>query len=399
MNECGSFFCFYFVFRSVCTTFAKFFDAVEMKRLVVIAFCCCLALGVSAQLNVQQMADSIVKYQLKSGGWPKNQDWLKGVDPKEARMWMKGIGSTIDNGATTKEMETLAQAVERLDRVVAENSRWLDKEVASETREKYCTAFVRGVEFLLKMQYKNGGFPQFYPLKKVEDYSSQITFNDNAMVNALKMLRDVAMDAERFRCMGVEKSMKKKCLEAYNRGLQCVLDCQIRVDESGKVLEYGTEAWRSGRRTVWCSQHDKETLAPVKARAYELPSYTGNGETCGILNLLMDVENPSEEVKEAVKRGVEWLEAHVMKDVVVERFTNEEGQKDIRLVERKGAEPLWARFYDLERGEPMFCDRDGVPRKKLSEVGYERRNGYSWVGDGPKRVIERFRKLKFENYK
>ena len=107
---------------------------------------CCLALGVSAQLNVQQMADSIVKYQMKSGGWPKNQDWLKGVDPKEARMWLKGIGSTIDNGATTKEMETLAQAVERLDRVVAEQRRWLDEEVASETRERYCTAFVRGLQ-------------------------------------------------------------------------------------------------------------------------------------------------------------------------------------------------------------------------------------------------------------
>ena len=363
----------------------------EVKRIAVIVLVCCGVLGLSAQPNVQQMADSIVKYQMKSGGWPKNQDWLKGMSPKDLKAWMKGVGATIDNGATTSEMETLAKAVAKLDQVVVGNHREMDKEVVAVTREQYTTAFKRGVEYLLKMQYKNGGFPQFFPAKKVDDYSMQITFNDNAMVNALKMLRDVAMDAERFRCMGVEKSMKKKCREAYERGLQCVLNCQIRVDAEGRVLEYGTEAWKAGKRTVWCSQHDRETLMPVKARAYELPSYSGYGETCGILNLLMDVENPSAEVLEAVKCGVEWLEAHALKDVVLEQFTNEEGKKDVHLLERQGAELLWARFYDLERAEPMFCDRDGVPHKKLSEVGYERRTGYSWVGKGPQKVIERYR--------
>ena len=73
-----------------------------MKRWFVIIIGCCVTLGASAQLDVQQTADSIVKYQMKSGGWPKNQDWIKGVDPKQAKEWeKKGIGSTIDNGATT----------------------------------------------------------------------------------------------------------------------------------------------------------------------------------------------------------------------------------------------------------------------------------------------------------
>ena len=82
-----------------------------MKRIVVVILGCWVLLGVKAQLNVQQTADSIVKYQLKSGGWPKNQDWLKGVDPKEAWSWRKGVGATIDNGATTGEMEILVKAV------------------------------------------------------------------------------------------------------------------------------------------------------------------------------------------------------------------------------------------------------------------------------------------------
>lgn len=366
-----------------------------MRRVLLIVMGCCLTLSIMAQRNLQQLADSIVKYQLKSGGWPKNQDWLKGVDPKEAKAWRKtGLGGTIDNGATTTEMEALAKAVALMDKISTDVPTLVDNDVTKVMRENYCQAFEKGVAFLLAMQYDNGGFPQFYPVKKEEGYSSQITFNDNAMVNALRMLRDVGRNESRFRCMGLDKKTQKKCLVAYEKGLQCVLNCQIRVDADGRVLEYGTEVWKQGIRTVWCQQHDKQTLAPVKARAYELPSFSGNGETCSILDLLMDEENPSMEVKEAVKSGVVWLKAHVMNDMAVERFTNEEGQTDIRLVKRQGATPLWARFYDLEHAEPMFCDRDGVPRKSLSEIGYERRNGYSWVGDAPVRVMERY-----ENWK
>ena len=54
-----------------------------------------------------------------------------------------------------------------------------------------------------------------------------------------------------------------------------------------------------------------------------------------------------------------------------------------QLVSDKNAAPLWARFYDLERCEPYVCDRDGIPRRRLEEIGSERRNGYSWYGDRP----------------
>lgn len=367
------------------------------NRIIVMMVGCCIALGMAAQKETQQLADSIVKYQMKSGGWAKNQDWLKGVDPKEAKSWKKtGIGSTIDNGATTQELETLAKAVNQIQVMLSENYKWLDKGMLKERLKNYNEAFRRGVGYLLKMQYDTGGFPQFYPAKKADDYSSQITFNDNAMVNALKVLRDVAGDSLRFRNMDVDKGMRKKCRTAYEKGIRCILLCQIRVDDAGKVLAFDTSTWKFGKPTVWCQQHDRLTLAPVKARTYELPSYTGNGETCAILDLLMDIQNPSAEVKEAVKCGVEWLEAHAIRDRVVERFTDAEGKTDIRLVEKEGAPLLWARYYDLDEAEPMFCDRDGVPRKHLSDIGYERRNGYSWVGDGPKRVIDRYKKMNNE---
>ena len=364
-----------------------------MRRLACGLLLCAVVAVASAQERVLQMADSIVKYQMKSGGWPKNQDWLEGVSEHEAGMWAKtGIGSTIDNGATVTEMRTLVKAVDKLEDIKAASSDRMNKMVLESDELRYREAFVRGLQFLLAMQYPNGGFPQFHPARSTEDYSSQITFNDNAMVNVMRLLKGVADEDTQYKNIGVDKGLRRKCRAAYERGLQCVMNCQIRVDESGRVLTYGTEEWKKGRRTVWCQQHDKMTLAPTKARAYELPSYTAHGETVDLIELLMDEQDQTAEVKEAINGAVEWLKAHAMKDVTVEHFTNEDGEKDIRMAKKKGAPLLWARFYDLESGEPMYCDRDGVPRKSLSEIGYERRNGYQWVGDSPQRVIDRYEK-------
>lgn len=350
------------------------------------------ARAMAAQVRMLQLADSIVKYQMRSGGWSKNQNWLEGVEPEQAKMWQRtGVGSTIDNGATVGEMKVLANALAKVEQMKKDGSDRSYVKALEAQAKRYRTAFVRGLDFLLEMQYDNGGFPQFYPPKRVEDYSTEITFNDNAMVNVLRLLRDVAEGIETYQSVEVDKKARKRCRRAYGRGLQCVLDCQIRVDEQGHVLTFGTEAWHKGRRTVWCQQHDRKMLVPTNARAYELPSYTGHGETVELVELLMEVPKPSAEVQAAVKGAVEWLEAHAMRDVVLEPFVDEDGRRDVRLVKRKGAPLLWARYYDLDWAEPFFCDRDGVPVRNLSEIGYERRNGYQWVGYSPQRVIDKYR--------
>jgi len=51
---------------------------------------------------------------------------------------------------------------------------------------------------------------------------------------------------------------------------------------------------------------------------------------------------------------------------------------------------MWARFYDLETGEPYVCDRDGIKKKSLEEIGYERRNGYSWYTDDPNDLFKKY---------
>jgi PelA/Pel-15E family pectate lyase len=58
------------------------------------------------------------------------------------------------------------------------------------------------------------------------------------------------------------------------------------------------------------------------------------------------------------------------------------------VVQDAAAPPIWARFYEIGTNRPIFCDRDGVAKHSLGEIGYERRNGYAWLGYWPRALLE-----------
>jgi PelA/Pel-15E family pectate lyase len=155
-------------------------------------------------------------------------------------------------------------------------------------------------------------------------------------------------------------------MQAFEKGVQCILDCQIRVD---------------GRLTAWCAQHDEKTLKPASARTYELASLSG-AESVEIVGLLMSIEKPSPRVIEAVEAAVAWFEAAKLKGIRVEIRPDPRSPSgtDKIVAQDTAAPPMWARFYEIGTNRPIFCDRDGVPKHNLADIGYERRNGYSWLG-------------------
>jgi pectinesterase len=60
------------------------------------------------------------------------------------------------------------------------------------------------------------------------------------------------------------------------------------------------------------------------------------------------------------------------------------GAEDSWVEADPNAPPLWARFYELEPPfRPFFCDRDGIKKYTLAEIGVERRGGYAWYGRDP----------------
>ena len=246
--------------------------------------------------------------------------------------------------------------------------RILAKEFRENGGKKYLEAFHKGLKFCLDAQYENGGWPQYFP--KAKGYRAHVTFNDNAMVKVMELLREVASEDE---FSFVEESLRKRAGESVKKGVACILKCQIRVN---------------GKPTVWCAQHDEETLKPAKARSYELPSFSGN-ESVGLVRFLMSIKEPSEEVKASVEGAVQWFRDHQITGYRLEKKKGDFPKGYDRVVVKDAnADPLWARFYDLEEGLPIYCSRDGVPKRKLEEISYERRNGYSWVGTFAARLLK-----------
>jgi PelA/Pel-15E family pectate lyase len=300
------------------------------------------------------VAENVLLYQRDAGGWPKNIAMHKPLtEVEKAKIGdEKGNNDAIlDNDATTTEMKFMA------------------KMYNSTRNEAYKVSFNRGLSFILDAQYENGGWPMFYPPRK--GYYTHITFNDNAIVNILNLLRDVFEKKPIYYSITTTENFSK-ARPAYNKGIECILKTQIMV---------------KGKPTVWCAQHDEVTLLPAKARSYELPSFSG-GESVGIIKHLMEIPDPTPAVIKSVQSAMEWLDSHRLKNTRWEYFTNKDGQRDRRIVFDPKAGDLWARFYDLDTEQPYVCDRDGIKKKTLEEIGYERRNGYSWYTDAPKEVMD-----------
>jgi pectinesterase len=304
----------------------------------------------------KQVAENVLLYQRTSGGWPKNTPFHKPLVDKEKAFILKEKNlpdGIFDNGATTTEM------------------RFLAKMYTKTATESYKDGFMKGLDFVLKAQYPSGGWPMFYPLRK--GYYTHITFNDDATFRLMNLLKEIFTKNPLFAFITDEKIIAE-AQDAYNRGIDCILKTQIIVN---------------GQPTVWCAQHDENTFLPAKARAYELPSFSG-GESVGLLRLLMDIKNPSPEIIRAVEGGVAWLDAHKLKNTRWDSFINADGKKDRRIVSDPKAKDMWARFYDLETALPFVCDRDGIKKNTLEEIGYERRNGYNWYSDGPQKVLDAY---------
>jgi PelA/Pel-15E family pectate lyase len=305
-----------------------------------------------------RIADNLLLYQRDIGGWDKNIDMAAGLSAEDRARLDKEkhdpqSHSTIDNDSTYTQMRYLAR-------------------VYTATRQaRFAAAFRQGFEYLMKAQYPNGGWPQFYPLRN--GYWDHITYNDDAMVGVLETLRAIVDRAPEYAFLSDAERARAK--QAMEHGIECILKTQVT---------------QNGKLTVWCAQHDEKTLAPAKARAYEHPSLSGS-ESVGVVEFLMGIERPSPEVVRAVEGAVAWFRANRINGIRVVQKPAPGTPKgyDNTVVQDASAPPLWARFYELGTNRPIFSGRDSVIRYSMAEIEYERRNGYRWYVDRPARLLDR----------
>lgn len=306
------------------------------------------------------VAENVLLSQKEIGGWEKNKSYHQVFSESEKEHYKNDkseIGATFDNDATIMELKFLARMYSNI----------MD--------ERYKHAFEKGLNYIFTAQYQNGGWPQFFPVRKGSaSYSGHITYNDNAMVNIMQLLKEIVSENKEFKALQINSSTRAKAKEAFDKGIQCFLDTQIVYDSTP---------------TVWCAQHDSVTLAPAKARSYELPSFSG-AESVGIVLLLMDIDNPNKDIIMAVKGAIKWFENNRIEGIKIETEIRNDGSKNRIVVEDISAPTLWGRFYDLETSTIYFCSRDGVKRNSLAEISDNRRNGYRWYTSAPEKALKKY---------
>ena len=316
----------------------------------------------AAPVNINEIdpiAENMLVYQRAVGGWPKAVNEIKvdynrvltDTEKKSIRNDSEHIDATIDNNATTREIRYLVNAYKQT------------------KNKQYLAATEKGIRYYLKAQYTSGGWPQYYPDSAL--YRSQITYNDDAMINVMNVLEDIVESKNGFDV--VDASFIPKATEAVQRGIQCILKTQLTVN---------------GKLTAWCAQYNKRTFEPEMARKFELASISGS-ESVGIVRFLMRVKNPSSAIKQSIVAAVGWfnlvkIEGYKYVDIVA---PGEPKGKD-RVILPEAGNTIWARFYEIGTNRPFFSGRDSQKKYDVKEIESERRNGYAWYGTWPEKLLQ-----------
>ena len=263
----------------------------------------------------------------------------------------------------------LIQNPELLDRLAAAHALTGDA--------RYRDAALRGLEFTLAQQIPGcGGWPHTVPA--AQRYHPLITFADDVTVGVLGVLRQAATGQGRYAFL--QPAMRGRIAAAVARGDDCVLRLQMRQGD---------------RRTGWAGQYDPRTLQPAQGRSFELPSLAMQ-ESVGVVAYLMSIPDPSPEVVAAIDAAVAWMREVALQgwrletfSAAPEQYRHHASDQDRRLVRDAAAPPLWARFYDTRDNSVVLATREGVRVKDYADIPRERRTGYAWYGDWPRRLLQK----------
>jgi PelA/Pel-15E family pectate lyase len=293
----------------------------------------------------RQATASLISFQTPSGGWSKHVDLLvRSRQPAES-FYSENEGwnyiATFDNDSTTEQMRYLAAAF------------------AATSDPAVRAAFARALEYLFAAQFPNGCWPQVYPLQG--GYHDAITYNDDAIVNIMRVLDDVAGG----RVAAATPEQARRAAVATARGLSCIVASQV-VD--------------GGVRTIWGQQSDPLTLEPAPARKYELAGLAGR-ESATLVGYLMSLPAPPAAVVEAVHAAADWFRAHSISGY------DYDGKNGLRANPQGGL--IWARLSELGSARPIFSNRDGVKRYDWRELT-DRRFGYTWFCKDPRKVLDQY---------
>ncbi len=304
-----------------------------------------------------QVAKYVMSWQLESGGWSKNNPehytrYWNGVEKKAAyyqRNKTTPLG-TIDNEATISELIYLVNVY------------------GATKNPEVKQSIIKGFEFLMTMQYETGGFPQVYPKQDHPSsaYENDATFNDEATVNAMNLLKKVVDREAGFSSDLIETNLYNQIKITYQKGIEFILKAQVVVD---------------GVKTVWGGQHNPYTYETTRGRAFEPVSLISR-ESAEVVKFLKSLNSTDVNIQEAIAAAELWF----METVIVNKEFNFGGANNVYYLEKSG-KYMWYRYYEIGTNKALFGDADGSIHYDIQEISKEKANYYGWAGNWGKTII------------
>ncbi len=271
----------------------------------------------------RDVAKALVWGQRRIGGWDHRVDLSHMDFDAEAPKRKKGR-CTFDDNITQGALSFLIDADSVLD------APWLDGGIEL------------GLSFMIKSQFENGAWPQWYPLRG--GYHDYYTYNDRAINDCISLM----LKAHKV----YNDETYRKCAE---KGGSFIIASQGKPPQAGWAQQYS---------------HD---MKPAWARRFEPPGIC-SAATASNMRTLIELYRYTEEKRflKPLEPAISWLE-----------------RSEIR-------PGVWARLYETGTNRPVYGDRENGSKvfydyKKISK---RERSSYGWQGEyGIRSTIARCRRI------
>ena len=271
------------------------------------------------------VADLIVALQNEDGGFQVLPDNYE-MSQKETGLGSMKDVSSVYNGATTAELKYLAKYI-----------------TANKPEDsKYQDAFVKGIKYLLTTQHDNGGW-SMNP-GSGSGFNANIEVGNKAMTEVLTLLSDIAILNNQDYVFARKAMNVDEIKSAVEKGNDFIVKSQIS---------------NNNKKSGWATQYDKSGNVTM-GHTYEresVSSYT----TKDVIDYLMTIHNPSQDIKDAVESAYSWLKDVKIadKEQKVVKDTSMNNGFDVYLVDGSGT---WASNYVYDKTtdsyRPLYSDVD-----------------------------------------
>lgn len=271
------------------------------------------------------VADLIVALQNEDGGFQVLPDNYE-MSQKETGLGSMKDVSSVYNGATTAELKYLAKYI-----------------TANKPEDsKYQDAFVKGIKYLLTTQRDNGGW-SMNP-GSGSGFNANIEVGNKAMTEVLTLLSDIAILNNQDYVFARKAMNVDEIKSAVEKGNDFIVKSQIS---------------NNNKKSGWATQYDKSGNVTM-GHTYEresVSSYT----TKNVIDYLMTIHNPSQDIKDAVESAYSWLKDVKIadKEQKVVKDTSMNNGFDVYLVDGSGT---WASNYVYDKAtdsyRPLYSDVD-----------------------------------------